>query len=317
MLFACCFACSQEQERKEHKKDSNHTAEAHPGHHVAASPASTATTKDLNQTQTAPAQTDEISQKDIVRLSEAFGHFIGRNLKTPGLNFDLDSLIAGIRDGYSGKPAPMSDKEYEEMMAKLQEQAFKKLSEHNLKAANEFLEKNAHEQKIVQIEPGKLQYFIVQEGNGSSVQEHFSPQIKYTGKFLDGTTFGSSEEVGGTITIPLDQTIPGFSKGIIGMKEGEKRKLYVHPDLGYGTTGHLPPNSLLIFDIELVKANSPETSQNLDGDDDLSDLSSDSHDDIDDRDDDDDDDDDDKDDSDHDHDKDDAHKKPQPHKDVK
>ena len=43
------------------------------------------------------------------------------------------------------------------------------------------------------------------------------------------------------ITIPLDQTIPGFSKGIVGMKEGEKRRLFVHPDLGYGTTGQLPP----------------------------------------------------------------------------
>jgi len=70
--------------------------------------------------------------------------------------------------------------------------------------------------------------------------------------------FGSSEETGGPITIPLDQTIPGFSKGLVGMKEGEKRRLFVHPDLGYGTMGQLPPNELLIFDIEVVKADTAD-----------------------------------------------------------
>jgi len=82
--------------------------------------------------------------------------------------------------------------------------------------------------------------------------------INYTGKYIDGTVFGSSETAGGPITVPIDQTIPGFSKGIVGMKEGEKRRLFVHPDMGYGTTGQLPPNSMLIFDIEVVKATSPD-----------------------------------------------------------
>lgn len=51
------------------------------------------------------------------------------------------------------------------------------------------------------------------------------------------------------------------------MKEGEKRRLFVHPDLGYGTSGHLPPNALLIFDIELVKADSHDQDNNDDDDD--------------------------------------------------
>lgn len=58
--------------------------------------------------------------------------------------------------------------------------------------------------------------------------------------------------------ISLDETIPGFSKGIVGMKEGEKRTLYIHPDLAYGVNGSLPPNSLLTFEIEIVKANNPQ-----------------------------------------------------------
>ena len=166
-----------------------------------------------------------------------------------------------MREGAAGKPSPLSDEEYEAMMLKVQEQAFKKVSETNLNAANEFLNKNAKEEGVVVLEPGKIQYKILEQGHGAVVQDHSSPLIQYVGKYEDGTVFGSSKDVGGAITIPVDQTIPGFGKGIVGMKEGEKRRIFVHPDLGYGTTGHLPPNSLLIFDVEVVKADNKDKNQ--------------------------------------------------------
>lgn len=191
---------------------------------------------------------------DMKKLSEAFGHFIGRNLKSPGVTFDLDSIIKGLKEGAAGQPSPMSDQEYEAMMLKVQELAFNRLGEDNLKAAEALMAKNAQESNVKSIVPGKLQFIILQEGTGAPVPEHGTPSIKYTAKYIDGTVFDSSEAAGGSITIPLDQTIPGFSKGIVGMKEGEKRRLFVHPDLAYGKTGQLPPNSALIFEVEVVKA---------------------------------------------------------------
>lgn len=191
---------------------------------------------------------------DIELISEAFGHFIGRNLKSPGAEFKLESVIKGIRDGANGAAAPMSDQDYEIAMTKLQEQAFETMARDNLEAANAFMQKNNLEEGVIQLEPGKLQYLVLEEGDGDTVEQDSSPLIHYTGKYLDGTVFGCSEEVGGPITIPLDQTIPGFSKGMVGMKEGEKRRLFIHPDLGYGTLGNLPPNALLVFDIEIIKA---------------------------------------------------------------
>lgn len=204
------------------------------------------------------ATIDTSQEVDIKKVSEAFGHFIGRNLKTSGLDFDIESFTQGIRNGVEGKPAPLSDKEYEQQMTWLQERSFKKLAEDNLKAAEEFLKKNATAKGIVVVEPGKLQYTIIKEGKGPQVEAHGSPQIQYTGKYIDGTVFGNSQDTGGPITIPLDQTIPGFGKGLQGMKEGEVRTIYVHPDLGYGKSGQLPPNSLLIFEVELIKADNPE-----------------------------------------------------------
>lgn len=241
---------------------------------------------------------------DLKLVSEAFGHFIGKNLNSsPGISFDLEAIIKGMRNGASGKPSPMSEKEYEAAMQKLQERAFERLSSDNLKAANEFMKKNSTAEGIVEVEPGKLQYLLLEKGTGPKVEAHSSPLIHYTGKFLDGKVFGSSQEVGGPITIPLDQTIPGFSKGLLGMQEGEKRRLFIHPDLGYGTLGNLPPNALLIFDIEIIKADSQEEKKlstdaskedddndDLEDDDDLDDDSEHIEDDDDDQDDDDDDD---------------------------
>lgn len=216
---------------------------------------------DAVKPETTAAPADEI---DIKKVSEAFGHFIGKNLKNSGLNFDLDTFVMGIRSGMEGKPAPLSDKEYERQMMLLQEKSFKQLADTNLKTAEDFLKKNATEKGVVELEPGKIQILVVKPGTGAEVKDGNAPQIQYTGKYADGTVFGSSQDTGGPITIPLDQTIPGFSKGLKGMKEGEVRKIFVHPDQGYGKSGHLPPNSLLIFDVELIKADNPEQAQ-LDG----------------------------------------------------
>lgn len=250
VLFACGFACAQETPKSNSPKQTADTTKVE--------------TKKVDVTTTTPpkvetAKTSEtISPQDITKASEAFGHFIGRNLKAPGVNFDIESIIKGMREGAAGKPAPMSDKDYEELMAKIQEQAYTQLAAENLKKANEFMEANAKTDKIVIVEPGKLAYIIEKEGQGAVVPEHGTPEIQYTGKYIDGTTFGSSADAGGPITLPLDQTIPGVGKGIAGMKEGEKRKIFIHPDLGYGTAGQLPPNSLLIFEVEVVKAVAPE-----------------------------------------------------------
>ncbi len=217
---------------------------------------------------TATADTGDL---DIKKISEALGHFIGRNLKAPGISFDTDSIIKGIREGAEGKKSPMSDEEYEKAMAQLQQKAVNTLADTNIEAAEKFMKDNATAQGVVEIVPGKLQYLILEKGHDPVVPEHGTPQINYTGKYIDGTVFGTSDNAGGPIAVPIDQTIPGFSKGIAGMKEGEKRRLFVHPEFGYGRAGQLPPNSLLIFDIEVVKAQAPAKEATLGDDRDLDD----------------------------------------------
>ncbi|SCA63698.1 Peptidyl-prolyl cis-trans isomerase Mip [Chlamydiales bacterium SCGC AG-110-M15] len=197
----------------------------------------------------------DFDNADVQRISQAFGHMIGKNLDNPGFTFDVEGIIQGIRDGAAGKEAPMTEAEYEESIVRIQEAVFNELAATNLKAAEDFLRENVVARDVVELESGKLQMTILEEGSGDEVLETNTPLIHYTGKYLDGTVFGSSEDNGEPIRLPLDQTIAGFGKGLVGSKEGEKRRLFIHPDMGYGTAGHLPPNSLLIFDVEIVKAN--------------------------------------------------------------
>jgi peptidylprolyl isomerase len=202
-------------------------------------------------------QTEEVAQ--LRKLSEAFGHFVGSNLYSPGIKFDLDSFLTGVRNGAAGSPPPLSEDKFNELMTIYQEKAFIELSEANLKDANAFLEDNRDSIDVIEIEKGKLQYEVLKEGKGEIVSASASPLIHFKGKLLDGTVFGSTESRREPITVSLDQAILGLQKGIVKMREGEKRRLYIHPDLGFGSMGDLPPNTVLIFDVEVVKANNPDS----------------------------------------------------------
>ncbi|MCZ8342825.1 MAG: FKBP-type peptidyl-prolyl cis-trans isomerase [Leptospira sp.] len=81
--------------------------------------------------------------------------------------------------------------------------------------------------------------------------------VHYTGKLMNGKVFDSSVDRGEPFSFVLGQgqVIQGWERGILGMKEGGKRKLTIPPNLGYGTrpVGPIPANSTLIFDVELLK----------------------------------------------------------------
>lgn len=188
------------------------------------------------------------------KISEAFGHLIGKNIDAIGVEFDVELLVKGLRDAVNGKSSPMSETECIEAIAKVQEKTFKETAQKNLQMAETFLKGNAKNKNVVVLEEGKLQYKVEKKGQGNAVEAHCSPIIRYTGKYLDGSIFGQSKQ---DERISLDETIRGFQKGLVGMKEGEKRTLYIHPEYGYGTQGLLPPNSLLSFEIEIVKADAP------------------------------------------------------------
>lgn len=103
-----------------------------------------------------------------------------------------------------------------------------------------------------------LTYETLQPGDGPAVRSGQSLSLHYTGTLEDGSVFDSSRDRGIPFTFRLGSgsVIAGWDEGVTGMKVGERRKLTIPPALGYGSNSpspKIPPNSTLIFDVELLE----------------------------------------------------------------
>jgi peptidylprolyl isomerase len=117
--------------------------------------------------------------------------------------------------------------------------------------------------KLANFEPidtvSELQIIDTIVGDGEVVPEGATITAHYTGALVkDGTIFQSSHDFGDAITFGLNQVIKGWTNGVPGMKVGGVRRLVIPSAMAYGSaraSASIPPNSDLVFDIELVKIN--------------------------------------------------------------
>ena len=102
-----------------------------------------------------------------------------------------------------------------------------------------------------------LAYFMIKEGVGAQATAGKTVSVHYTGKLADGTKFDSSHDRNAPIEFPLGEgkVIPGWDEGIALLKVGGKATFIIPPQLAYGERGAggvIPPNSTLIFEVELM-----------------------------------------------------------------
>ncbi len=101
-----------------------------------------------------------------------------------------------------------------------------------------------------------LRYVVIEEGKGDeSPAMGQSVTVHYTGSLLNGQVFDSSVKRGEPAQFSVGQVIEGWNEALQMMKKGEKRTLIIPPELGYGKRGYpgvIPPDSYLVFDVELI-----------------------------------------------------------------
>ncbi len=124
--------------------------------------------------------------------------------------------------------------------------------ENNIKEQEEILIQKKEENKMPE-----LQTEILKEGSGQQAENGQEVKVHYTGWLEDGIKFDSSLDRGEpfVFTLGVGQVIQGWDRGVLGMKIGEKRRLIIPPEFGYGSTGAgglIPPNATLIFEVELL-----------------------------------------------------------------
>jgi peptidylprolyl isomerase len=120
-----------------------------------------------------------------------------------------------------------------------------------------FLKQNSTAEGVITTASG-LQYKVLKKGSGT-VHPKVTDTVKvhYHGTLIDGTVFDSSVERGEPISFPLNRVIKGWTEGLQLMVVGEKTRLFIPSELGYGfrSVGPIPAGSTLIFDVELLGIN--------------------------------------------------------------
>lgn len=129
------------------------------------------------------------------------------------------------------------------------------VSQKDLSASEAFLANNLIKDGVVEIEPG-LQYLVLESGDVQGATPALTDTITahFHGTLTDGSVFWSSVEMGEPLTIQLSQLIQGCQKALSLMRQGDKWRVFIRPELAYGEEGRpaIPPNSALIFEIELI-----------------------------------------------------------------
>jgi peptidylprolyl isomerase len=103
-----------------------------------------------------------------------------------------------------------------------------------------------------------IRYIIQKQGTGTKPAAGKTVQVNYKGSFLSGRVFDSSDTQGRPLEFPagVGRVIKGWDEMIMDMKVGEKRLAIIPPELAYGETGVgngvIPPNSFLVFEMELI-----------------------------------------------------------------
>lgn len=182
-------------------------------------------------------------------FAEYIGYRLWKDLKEHGLS--MEDVIQGMKRADRGQVSKINDEKARMLFADICAANYESTLNTNLRTSEEYLLQLKSDEKIVFLNNGKLGLEILRKGDGNQMKNSGLFHLK--GTYLNGESCINTYVNEQPILQDFDNAIVGFQEGIKTMREGEKRKLYIHPDLGYGIYDLSQPNSLIILEVEFVK----------------------------------------------------------------
>lgn len=207
-----------------------------------------------------PSESPQQLSSQMDSVSYALGMDIARFYQKQDVPLHSALVYQGIKDVMDSDTTLFTDAEayavlgnFKAALARQGQINLAKLATENLAQSQLFFRTNREEEGVIALASG-LQYKVIESGKGDSPQIEDRVKVSYSGKLLDGTVFDSSDKQGGSAEIGVSEAIPGWTEALLLMKPGDKWELYIPPHLAYGEEGYqgaIPPNSVLIYEVEL------------------------------------------------------------------
>ena len=208
---------------------------------------------------------DPMASVPMDKVSYSMGRGIAKNMVDVGFTPDVNAYLEGVKNGLEGKPAKFTEEEMAEAVKKFKaalpsDEQLKRTKA--IKGAKEYMENNRKRKEVTET-PSGLQYEVLKQGDGPKPSATDIVKVHYHGTLVDGTVFDSSVDRKAPVSFRLDGVIPGWTEGVLLMNKGSKYKFAIPDKLAYGDKGlgSVGPNQMLIFEVELLDINPPETAK--------------------------------------------------------
>ena len=195
------------------------------------------------------------------KLNYSVGYQIGSDFKQQNFEIRTEAVLKGIQDALSENKALMTKEEMRKTMADLGQKVadLKKKKREQVSSFQQnnkkFLTDNANKPGVITTDSG-LQYRIIEQGSkGQHAKLNGKVLVHYRGRLIDGTEFDSSYKRNKPASFRVNQVIKGWTEALQLMQRGSSWQLVIPANLAYGERGagtSIPPNSTLIFDVELI-----------------------------------------------------------------
>jgi FKBP-type peptidyl-prolyl cis-trans isomerase FklB len=200
-------------------------------------------------------------QNEKDSISYAIGVSIAGSLKNQRMDtlVNLDIIQRAFATTFKGDTALLSEMESNQYIQQYFQGLQGRLAAANKKAGEKFLAENKTKEGVKTTASG-LQYLVLKEGTGAQPKASDQVSVHYVGTTLEGKEFDSSIKRGEPATFGVGEVIGGWTEALQLMKVGSKYKLFIPSELAYRETGNPPviqPNSVLIFEVELLSIEKP------------------------------------------------------------